>query len=172
MNKSIFFALSLALIMLSSAIAGLTGIFIMGVDLYTGGDNFMHGFTVFSLGTILFFVCTTAYIATKVLTNTEVLANTMTKYIEYEIGKQTVANPFQMFGQFSGSTMEIININRPGSMEDMLGNIFGHRPEVKTMDQMSVDELKTEEKKAVDSQDFERAATIRELIEAKKNKNS
>jgi len=54
--------------------------------------------------------------------------------------------------------------------DEILAKAFGHKPtEVKKkLADMSVEELKVEEKKAVDKQDFELAAAIVNLIEEKK----
>ncbi len=99
--KNIFFALSLTVIMLFSFVAAVAGAGIMAYDAYSGGPNFTHGFNVFCLGTILFFVTISSYMITKILTSTSIIADVMTKFIEHEMTK-TVNQPENPFTKLFG----------------------------------------------------------------------
>ena len=195
--KSVFFSMLLALLILFLAISAVAGLGMMVVDFYTGGGKMMQGFEVFTLGAILFFVCSTAYIVTKILASTEVIVDTLTKFVEHEISK-TKINPLQsLFGglgsmAFPGqTTIKIGSIDEDGNItpldetkfsskddfikyrNSILSEAFGQKPAdiKKKLEDMTIEELKEEEKKAVDKQNFELAAAIINIIEEKKKKN-
>jgi hypothetical protein len=195
--KSIFAALTLALIVLFSGISAIFGIGIMAYDLYSGGDEFMRGFTIFCMGATLFFAATVAFIVTKILTNTDVIATSMVKFFEHEIEKEeTKINPMQAFfgrmglPEMGNGSIKIATLDEDGNItpvgektftsheemikhrDELLANAFGYKPEkAKTkFEDMTLAELESEEKKAVDGQQFELAAAIRDLMNEKKNK--
>jgi hypothetical protein len=189
--KSILFALTLALVILFAGISAMFGIGIMIYNLYSSGPNFMQGFTVFCLGATLFFSGTVAYIVTKILTNTDILADSLVKLIEHQeqhSGPQM--NPlqalFQKFGMQGMGGPGIIKtslINEDGTItpleekkfssnkerDDIIFRAFNSKPGKKNIQDMTIQELKDEEKKAVESQNFELAAAIRDLMNEKNN---
>lgn len=192
--KSIFAALILALIVLFSGVSAIFGLGIMVYDLYSGGNEFMHGFTVFCLGAILFFTSTVAYIASKILTNTDIIADSMIKFIENEMQKEVEQNPLQaLFGKMglpgmgSGS-IKMARMDEDGNItplgektfgsheemikhrDELLHKAFGFKSDKKKIQDMTLEELQAEEIKAVGSQNFELAAAIRDLMNEKKNK--
>ena len=111
--KSLFPVISLALIIFSSLLASIFGIGIMVMDLYTGGDDFMQGFTTFCLGTILFFVCVIAYICTKINDNLSAITDSMIKFFDFEMNKG--ASPVALSNLFSGFTGQPAEIKIMGS---------------------------------------------------------
>lgn len=190
--KSLVFALTLALVVIFSFISSLVGIGIMIYDLYSGGSQFMHGFTVFSLSAILFFAATTAYIVTKILNNTDILADSMVKFLEHEMDKEVpVINPIDaLFGKMGlpgmgAGSIKMASMDEDGNItplgektfnsheemvkhrDELLSKAFGFKSDKKKIQDMSLEELQTEEIKAVDAQDFELAAAIRNLIQSK-----
>jgi hypothetical protein len=195
--KTLAFAITLLLTVVFSIISAAVGLGIMAYDLYSGGSQFMHGFTVFSLGAILFFVSTTAYIATKILTNTDILADSMIKFFEHEMGKEEAGlgmNPLQaLFGKMGmglpgmgAGSIKMARMDEDGNItplgektfssheelikhrDELLQKAFGAKPGKKDIKEMSLEELEVERQQAVDSQKFELAAAIRDLIEEKK----
>jgi hypothetical protein len=193
--KSLVFAITLAFVVLFSAVSTLVGASIMVYNLYTGGPGFMHGFEVFCLSAILFFTSTTAYIATKILTNTDVIADSMIKFFEHEMRKEEVGmNPLQaLFGKMGlpgmgAGSIKMARMDEDGNItplgektvsspeelikhrDELLFKAFGAKPGKKDIKEMSLEELEIERQQAVDSQKFELAAAIRDLIEEKKRK--
>ena len=196
--RAIFFAALLALLILFAAVSALFGGGIMVNALYTSGPNFMQGFQIFCLGSILFLIAVTSYIVTKILTNTEFLAEVLTKMVAKEINKaEGNINPLQaMFGQMGNmppgmGTFKVARMDEDGNItpigeskfstpeelmkhrHEILAKAFGYKPEnvKKKFEDMTLAELESEEKKAVDGQQFELAAALRDLIEErKKNK--
>lgn len=170
--KSLIPVISLAFIIFSSALASIFGIGIMVMDLYTGGDDFMQGFTTFCLGTILFFVCVIAYICTKINDKLSVVADSMINFFDFEISKG--ASPAVLSNLFSGFTGQPAEIKIMGSEQNeeadkLIKLLFGQNVKTKkTLEQMNATELEAEKAKAVDVQDFETAAKIQVLIDALK----
>lgn len=155
----------------------------------------MHGFTVFTLSAILFFASTTAYIVTKILTNTDILADSMVKFLEHEMDKEdSGVNPLQaLFGKMGlpgmgAGSIKMARMDEDGNItplgeksfsspeelikhrDELLAKAFGSKPDKKKIQDMSLEELQAEEIKAVGAQDFELAAAIRDLMEEKKKK--
>lgn len=190
--KSLFFALLLAVMVFCAGATAVVGFGIMIWDLYSGGPNFMTGFNVFFLGAILFFVSTTSYIITKVLTNTEILSDVMSRFLANEMQKGPNQNPLQnLFSQmgFPGATtsIKVARMDEDGNItpmseadfdsademlkhrDEILSKLFGNNPieRKKKIQEMTIEELQAEEKKAVSVQDFELAAAIKNLLDEK-----
>lgn len=201
--KTLLFALTLALIMTFAAVSSICGIGIMVYDVYSSGNNFMQGFTIFSLGSILFLVGITSYIVTKILTNTEILADVMTKFVENELRKEeNPINPMEsIFGNMFKSnlpglpgqiTVKTAHLDKNGNLietgeekfsstkdfinhrNEILARAFGSTQEQhkKKFEDMDLEELRNEEKNAVDAQSFELAAALRDLINEKEKKKN
>jgi hypothetical protein len=190
--RTIIAALAIAGIILGSIVGAFTGAGIMIYDIYSDGPNFMKGFELFSLSSILLLVTVSAYMLTKVLTASEVMANIMGKYLQNEMVKEiekNIANPqtnplaaFFGMGNFPGQgTIKMATMDEHGNIvplgertfsspeelikhrNDILNNAFGNAP--KKLEDMTIEELKAEEKKAVENQEFELAACIVNLIQ-------
>jgi hypothetical protein len=200
--KTLFFAASLALLVLFSFVGIIVGAGTMIYDLYSSGPNFMQGFTIFSLSSILFLVSVTAFIATKILTNTEIMADVMAKFVAHEMKKEMSGggNPLQQFlqnlgmgGGFPGmpnisGSIKMASVDEDGNItplgekefknpeeflkyrNEILQKAFGKNPTKtkKKFEEMSIQELESEEQKAIDSQNFELAAAVRDLIKEKR----
>lgn len=190
--KAIIFALTLGVIIIFSAICSVTGAGIMIYDLIVPGPNFMMGFNIFCMSTILFFVAITAYMVTKLLTSTELIADVLTSLIENELAKeQKNTNPFQAMlnnlGLPGSGSVKVARIDKDGTItpltegnfsnademvkqrDEILTRFFGATPGKKDIKNMTLEELQEEEKAAVAAQNFELAAAIRDVM---KNKNS
>lgn len=152
----------------------------MVYDVYSGGNNFIQGFTVFSLGTILFFLITSAYMITRILTNTNIIADVLEKFVENEIAK-TKNNPLQNFP----GIIQISKIDEQGNISpvsdstnsnpdfsrmhsEIINNLF-KKPFAtkKELEVMTLEELNKEKEEAIEKQDYERAARIRNIIDEK-----
>lgn len=170
--KQLISGLILTLIILSSALTAIVGLAIMGYDLYADGSNFHYGFNVFSLGAILFFVSLTTYISSKILANTNLIAETMLKLLENEISKSKPMSPLQMLfgGGFPPMGATIVSLN--SERDELITKEFGDKAIKKDIHQMTLEELEAEEQIAVSTQKFELAAAIRDLMNEKKNKKS
>lgn len=189
--KTIFFSLTLALIVLFAGISTIFGSAIMAYDLYSGGPNFMQGFIVFCLGATLFFSASIAYIVTKTFNNTDTISDSLIKLLEFlNESNQPPANPLQdLFSKFGmgmpglNGTIKTSIMNEDGTItplgektfssnqerDDIIFKAMGTRPGMKDFKDMTIPELQAEEKKAVDSQNFEVAAAIRDLMNEKNN---
>lgn len=167
--KSIFFALSLGLIMLFSALSAIFGLGIMLVDLYTSGENFMQGFTVFFLGTICFFVCTIAYICTKISGSLEIISESLIRN-KFDSLKDMFSTQSTLT---SPPNIKVTNIEEGALSEELLRVLFGEgKTAKKELVDMNLEELEIEKNKAIDSQDYEKCAHIRQLIKNKTNKKN
>lgn len=200
--KTLFVALSLALLVLCSAAGIVFGAGTMIYDLYSGGSQFTTGFYIFSLSSILFLVSIASFMISKVLTNTEVIADVLAKFLANEMKKELAAsgNPlhqlFQNMGMGRGfpgmpgmsGSIKMSSIDEDGNItplgekefsspeefikyrNEILQQAFGKKPgnTKKPFEEMSITELEAEEQKAIDSQEFELAAAVRDLIKEKK----
>jgi hypothetical protein len=172
--KLVMYALGLALLILLSAAGAVVGLGLMIYSLLTDKTSFLQAFEVFSLSSILFLVCIASYMIAKILTNTEVLSQVMAKFIQNEMTKSI--NPLAgLFGGMGLGMPKIITLDESQfsspeefhkHRDEILGKVFGNK--AKNLNDLTIDELKLEEKKAVDNQDFELAAAIISLIEEKK----
>lgn len=192
--KYIFAALTLGFVLLASFAASITGFGIMIADVINYTDNFFQGFLIFSLGTIMFFVTIAAYQQVQILTNTKIIAQALAEYMEHQMKMNSMGQGNPLASLFSGGfpmsgTMKMARIDESGNIvpfmeknfnspeeflkyrNELLSKAFGYKPEEaeKKLEELSVEELKFKEKEASDSQNFELAAAIRDLI-AKKNK--
>lgn len=185
--KNIFFALILFAVILFSGLAAIAGASIMTYDLYSGGPNFMKGFTIFCLGSILFLATIISYSLSKLITNNELLTDTMIKFVENEIDKVQAQAP-NAFGPnggipfpFGSSTMTFnidpanpesgSGITENFSSKNLMDVFFGGmKPPVeqKKLEDMTIEELEVEKLIAVKAQLYTKAAEIRDLIQKKK----
>lgn len=167
--KSLIPVFSLAFLIFSSLASAVVGIVIMVLDLYTGGDNFMQGFTTFCLGSILFFVCVIAYICTKINDKLSTVVDSMVNFFDYEINKNKpssiISNMFTGFGS-KPPEIKIMGSENNEEADKLIKLIFGDNKIVKKkLDEMNIIELETEKRKAIDAQEYEVAAQIRQLID-------
>jgi hypothetical protein len=190
--RALIFAALLGLTLIFSLASAVFGVFIMFSSITNSSADLMQGFTIFCLGTILFFVTSIAYIVTKILTNTDVLTDVLTKMLLREQNNAQPVNPFQaLFGHGGMGTIKVAGVDENGNItpmgesqfnstedllkqrNDILAKAFGWKPETskKKFEDMTMTELESEEKKAVDGQQFELAAALRDLIEQRKKES-
>lgn len=185
--KTIAGVLAIAGLLLCTIAGTITGVGIMIYDLLSGGDNFMQGFTVFSLSATLLLVTVIAYMVSKLMTASQKIADVLEKTLQDEMNHEhpSTFNPLEAFfrmGAFPGQgTIKMATIDENGNFiplgekqfssheelikhrNDILSKSFQNAP--KKLEDMTNEELKQEEKKAVDSQNFELAACIVNLIQ-------
>jgi len=138
-----------------SLIAEVAGVYYMIDSSINNTGEFMRGFTLFSLGAILFITTSIAYLVTKAIANTEKIADSLTKLMEYFIEKDSTErvrsslfppnskNPlmdlFKDFpgGQFGSTTVNISAIDEDGNVSplttksfDNIEDFFKHRDEI------------------------------------------
>ncbi len=176
--KNIFFALILFAVILFSGIAAITGASIMVYNLYSSGPNIMTGFIIFCLGSILFLATVIAYSLSKLITNNELLTDTMIKFVEHEIDKIQVPPP-NAFGPNGGIPFPFdtrtITFNTDsvsgdsGNTGNLMDIFFGSMkpPVEKKLEDMTIEELEAEKNIAVKAQQYTKAAEIRDLIQKK-----
>ena len=131
-------------LILFSIIAELAGLYIMIHDAVDGGGEFMKGFTLFSLGTIMFICTSIAYLVTKAIANTEKIADALADLISHTIDKEAQAaggfnpsgiNPLMdLFKQFPGSnigstTINVSSIDEEGNISPMMTKTFDNPEE-------------------------------------------
>lgn len=202
MKQAIFF---LALIggLVITALTSLIG-FASFIYKVWHGQDYMESFQLFSLSAILCITSVTAYVVIRTLTNTEVLADVLQKYFEFQLekveGKQQVPNIQNMLqnlfsgglhGVVASGSISVSSIDEDGNetslgnksfqntsefikyRNELLSKAFGFKQTdiIKKLEDMSIEELMSEEKKAVDSQSFELAAAIRDAIQEKNKKS-
>lgn len=179
----------MSLLTLTSSIVGtIVGLLMMTYQLYTGKYEFLPAYTTMVISLVLFIVTVIAYMITKVMTSTEIIAESLIKLVELESDNAPQNSLDALFGGLMSGpgTIQVSHINEDGKMTPFEEKQFStpeefinYRNELvvkalskdggkKRLEDMSIDELKNEEKKAVDSQDFETAAAILSLIEEKK----
>ena len=176
--RHIFFAMSLALLIMIAGASGIIGLGYLGYDIATGNSSrLMQDFQVFTLSSILFLVAVSSYMITKTMANTEALSDVAAKLIKREIDKGPV-NPFQLLFQ-NMSQLPVITIDQSQfsspeefykHRDEILAKGFNQKPtEIKQkLEQMTIEQLQAEERKAVENQEFELAAAIVSLIQDKK----
>jgi hypothetical protein len=132
---SMLFITSLLLFAIISEVAGL---YIMIHDVISGGNEFMKGFTLFSLGTLIFIGTSIAYLVTKTIANTEKIANALADLIDHTLDKDAQAagvfntgpNPLMdLFKKFPGmnmgsTTINVSSIDEEGNISPMVTKTF------------------------------------------------
>lgn len=193
--KKILASMAIGLTLFLSAATIISGLCLMGDYLINGGSRGMQGFELFSLGAILFIVILSGYMLSKILSYTEVMVDTLTTLVDHTISKSgpNPINPLEaLFGQMGlpgSGTIKMAKMDEDGNIIPFMSKEFNnkeefikHRDEIlskalggtnkKKVEDMTLEELQVEEKKAVSTQDFELAACIRDAINEKtKNKN-
>lgn len=191
--KKLLGPLSIGVVLLTAVSAAGYGSLIMAYNLFTGGNDFTHGFIYFSLGFILAIGIVCLYTLTQILDSNKELANAVTELLLNAIDKNKKDNPINsLFGSIGVPLSGIIKTYRtdtagnPVSSEINFNSqeeYFAHRDaiiaklfglestEVKhTLEDMTIEDLQKREQQAVDNQDFESAAAIRDAIDRKKIK--
>lgn len=190
--KTLFYLVMSLLTLVSSIVGTIVGMCMMAYQIYTGKYEFLPAYTTMALSLVLFLVTVTAYMITKVMTSTEIIAESLIKLIQMDSGIAP-QNPLgALFGGLVNGpgTIQVSKMDDDGKLVPFAEKQFStpeefikYRNELvakalskdggkKKLEDMSIEELTKEEKKAVESQDFETAAAIVSLIEEKKRTQS
>lgn len=190
--KNFFVTILIGSVLLISFLASITGVVLISKSMING-TPLMEGFQVFALGIIMFTVLLSGYMISKILSYTELISDTLTNLLEHTLKdtKNPSFNPMEALfgpGGLPGSgTIKMARMEEDGTItpyfekefnnqeefikhrNELLSKALGNQPDgsKKKVEDMSLDELKEEEKKAVSSQDFELAACIRDAIDEK-----
>lgn len=138
MFKTLASMLFITSLLLFAFIAEIAGVYIMVHDVITGGNEFMKGFTLFSLGTLIFICTSIAYLVTKTIANTEKIANALADLIDHTLDKEAQAaggfkmpgNPLMdLFKKFPGmnmgsTTINVSSIDEEGNISPMMTKTF------------------------------------------------
>ena len=195
MAKGFLSFVGILMLIIFSAGTAIVGAFMMISSLISGNANFLKGLEVFFLGSISFTVTMVAYTATKVLRNTDILAECMADTLDALdrqqgaksslmdiLGRGGFPPPFPFNG-----TVRMAKMDKDGNITPVGEREFGSHEEFlkfrdelinnamnkngkKPVSEMSLEELENEREAAEKAQNFELAAAIRDAINEKKKK--
>lgn len=127
-------------LILFSLIADVAGVYIMIASLVNNTNNFMTGFTLFSLGTIMFLAVSIAYLVTKANENLNLIANALADFIDHTLDKEAAeatggfkvpGNPLMdlLKGKFPGAsfgttTINVSSVDEEGNISPMMTKTF------------------------------------------------
>lgn len=197
MAKGLISFIGIFILILFSAVTAIAGAVMMTTTLFTGNGQFIQGLEVFFLGSISFTATLIAYVSTKVLRNTDIIADALTDVLEDMDKKSShpLANLFGGLGGHGGfpppfptsGTMRMARMDKEGNIIPMGEKDFNNPEEFlkfrdelinnamnksgkKPVNEMSMEELENEREAAEKKQDFELAAALRDAINEKKKK--
>ena len=178
--KKIIFALLIAFIGISSALAASVGFFIFIESVIKGG-NYMTGVYMFFLGIISFFVLVSTYMISTALKQLELIIPLLSELTDLTLNKK----PTGLFDglNMTGTTIKMSEIDEHGNITPISDKTMGidstpliniisqmwGKPRENKLEDMTIEELNQEREKAVRDSNFERAAQIRDIIENKNN---
>lgn len=192
--KKLISSIILGSILMFSVVVAVMGALLMTDSFFNHGASGMKGFQMFCLGTILFVVILSGYMLSRILSYTEVIVDTLTTLVEHTLNKAQTSqslNPLQaLFGNLGlpgSGTIKMATLDEDGKVVPFMEKEFNnheefikHRDELlskafsgnnkKKVEDMTLEELQEEEKKAVSIQNFELAACIRDAINEKTKK--
>ncbi|MCC7514216.1 MAG: hypothetical protein IT212_05965 [Bacteroidia bacterium] len=179
--KQLPILLALGAIMLFSLGTAATGAGIMIYDAVKHGTDFMKGFELFGIGSILFIVTLSAYMISDISNNVKTIASSLADYMESELNEEESNSPMFMFRamqtfasspQNSFESKEKFLDHRNEAIVNHLVNNMGLNQEnaKRKFEIMSLEELQSEKAKAEGEQNYELAAMFRDAIEEKKKK--
>lgn len=200
--RTLFFAGFLAILVLATAITSLISLGSIAINFYQGQplmDSFQVFAlsTLLFLVAVVSYIVTKTLTNTELIA--KVLAEQLERELERdEMQQRRMGGPnilSSLLGGMMGgpgqTSVSITAFDKNGNAINMgdktfdnpedlikyrnevLEKYFGKKPAgKKEMKDMTLEELKAEEKKAVDNQDFELAASIKSLIDEKKNGNN
>lgn len=149
-----------------------------------------QGLELFFLGSTSLSVTLIAYTVVRILSNTQLIAESLTSVLESMEESPAKQNYLgSLFGGFPmGGTMKVSRLDKDGNIHDVgekeftnhedfikfrdelikdaIGDKFGKKPAA----EMTIEELDKERVAAEEKQDYNLAAMFRDLIEEKKNK--
>jgi len=167
--KAALLSISLFVILGISFACSILGISLMTYDLLKDRQSLFQDFQLFSLSTIMLLTTFCLLFLVKATANIEAILDSLVNYFTHEIDKSSEESseepkkniaPF-ILGHWNGDNFES---SFKGMIIDIGGGIFRYN---KTLEDMNTEELEEEKVKAIENQEFERAAKIKSLIENK-----
>lgn len=164
--KTLFISACIIFSLVISGIGFIHGAYRMAYTLLYDKSEFFQSFEIFSLSAILLFVSITSFLIVRILANTDLLMSGLSKLMNTQRDKPNIQairlSPIQM-----DETMD-------ENLSKVFGTLFGHLSEKskqtegdKKLEDMTLEELKDARNKAIEKQDYEGAAKIREIINKK-----
>lgn len=153
MFKTISSMLIVTSLILFSLISEVAGIYLMIASAVNHTNDFMTGFTLFSLGTLIFLGVSIAYLITKAQASINIIADALADFIDHTLDKEAAeatggfrvpANPLMdlLKGKFPGvnfgqTTINVSSVDEEGNISPMMTktfdnveDFFKHRDEI------------------------------------------
>jgi len=153
MFKTLTSMLFITSMILFSLIADVAGVYIMISSAINHTSDFMTGFTLFSLGTIMFLCVSIAYLITKANNSLELIAGALADFIDHSLDKEAAeatggfkvpTHPLLDLlkgkfpgGSFGQTTINVSSIDEEGNISPMMTktfdnpeDFFKHRDEI------------------------------------------
>lgn len=171
--KQLFFALAIGLVLLGSFIAAATGAGIMVYDVVTGGNQFMKGFELCGIGSVLFVVCISAYIIYENQNSINNISHSLADFFQYDMQREVQLRHLLQMMQMQQGGMEV-HFESEEERDQIIANAMGLKIEnaQRKIEIMTVEELNEARAQAVIDQNFEYAAALRDAIQRKKSNKS
>lgn len=168
--KQLFFVLAIGLILLGSFIAAVTGAAVMIYDIVTHGNQFMKGFELCGIGSVLFIVSISAYMISDNQTSLNNISHSLADFLQYDMERENeLRHVIQLFQMQSSNAHEF---QTEEERDQVIANAMGLKLEnaQRKIEIMSIEELNEARAQAVSDQNFEYAAALRDAIQRKKSK--
>lgn len=153
MLKTISSLLFIVSLILFSLVADVAGVYIMISSAVNRTNDFMTGFTLFSLGTLIFFAVSITYLITQANTSLNLIAETLANFIDHSLDREAAeatggfkvpSSPLMDLlkgkfpgGNFGQTTINVSSIDEDGNISPMITktfdnpeDFFKHRDEV------------------------------------------
>jgi hypothetical protein len=170
--KQLFFVLTIGVVLLGSFISAVTGAAIMVYDIVTHGDQFMKGFELCGIGSVLFIVSISAYMISENQTSLNNISHSLGDFMQYDIDRENeLRHVIQLLQIQNNNTHEF---QTEEERDQVIANAMGLKLEnaKRKIEIMSVEELNEARAQAVSNQEFEYAAALRDAIQRKKEKKA
>lgn len=172
--KQLIYALAIGVVLLGSFIAAITGAVIMVYDTVIHGNQFMKGFELCGIGSILFVVSISAYIISENQTTLNKIAYSLGDFLQYDMQRENELRHVLQMLQMQNSGLDNHQFDSIEERDKVIANAMGLKLEnaQRRIELMSIDELNDARLQAVADQSFEYAAALRDAIIAKKGKKA
>jgi hypothetical protein len=173
--KYILSALFFGFIFITATIAAVSGL-VMMANAVLDHTSLIPGFHCFALGSILFLVTASSYMITQILASAKITSVLVSNLTELILSRNQAQNPFSALinGLQGHIQMGEVNLDGTvtplgGSRNDLISRFFGQPGQPpKKLEELSIEELEAKRKEFIDTQRFEEAAAVRDLIAEKK----
>lgn len=172
--KQLLSALAIGFVLLGSFIAAITGASIMVYDVVTNGNQFMKGFELCGIGSILFVVSISAYIISENQTSINKIAHSLGDFLQYDIQRENELRHVLQMLQMQSAGLDNHEFENEQERDQVIASAMGLKLEnaQRRIELMSIEELNEARVQAVVDQQFEYAAALRDAIIAKKGKKA